>query len=59
MLANREAKGVVWVLEREAEYVSVMGELNLGPESKLDITIRILVHLLQNTTLSWDEKTIL
>ena len=49
---------MVRVLKREAENVSVMGDLDFGTESKSDIAISVLAHFLQNTALSSNQEAL-
>ena len=59
MLTNRKPEGEVRVREREAENVGVMGNLDLGAQSQLDVTVSILGILLQNTSLFGDQVALL
>jgi hypothetical protein len=59
MLTNRKPEGEVRVREREAENVGVMGNLDLGAQSQLDVTVSILGILLQNTSLFRDQVALL
>jgi hypothetical protein len=46
MLSNGEPEGMIRVLEREAENVSIMSDLDLGSEPQSDVPVSILVHFL-------------